>query len=304
MDDAALATGGMTVTLHAVASDPAPGSGVATLLYVEYEYSQAAEQWVPLQNSDWVDYPTHRDDYVWRLVPLAGVKYLHAWAADGAGNISLFPFKAKANYGPMAETIVPDEGDIYRYNVEAGQQVTARLESISGDADLYVWAPDHDTRPPWVSNLTEGVDQVSFVAPVGGVYQVEVYGYTLAEYRLQVEVTAAGVGAAQLHPGATSDKPVLSQPLIPVASEPGSLVALPPSSGGANPSIFCRLSTGNELNLPGSSQLPGRWSGRRTVRATYRSFHSKLPSTMRRARRRSYRTKDASTVTWSKRVSR
>ena len=59
------------------------------------------------------------------------------------------------------------------------------------------------------------------------VYQVEVYGYTNAEYELQVSVTSAGASAAQLHPGATTDKSVFERPLVPVANEPGNRIGLP-----------------------------------------------------------------------------
>ena len=246
INDGAVETDKVTVTLNTIASDPAPSSGVATLLYLEYEYSQASGQFVPVQESGWMTYATSSSDYTWELTPSAGVKYLQAWAADGAGNISLFPYSDSINYVPPTMTILPDQGRIYRYSVTAGQQVTARLISISGDTDLYVWAPDHETRPPWVSNLSEGIDQVTFNAPVDGVYQVEVYGYTsaedqlTAEYLLQVVVASAGASAAQLHPGARTDKSVLDRPLVPIASEPGNRIGLPaaPTTAEPNRSIF------------------------------------------------------------------
>ena len=90
-----------------------------------------------------------------------------------------------------------------------------------------MWAPDHETRPPWVSNKETGVDEVTFSVEVDGTYQVEVYGFTDAEYRLRVEV-ADSVNAASVTTR-SGDKPVRSQPLVPVASEPGEDVAIPPA---------------------------------------------------------------------------
>ncbi len=115
-----------------------------------------------------------------------------------------------------------------------GQTLTARVEPLAGDPDLYVWAPDHEMRPPWVSNGTGGNDEVSFVAPVDGTYQVEVYGYTAAKYRLIVDVTETGVivaGASYVN----QEKGQPAQPVVPVSSLPGAQYALvsPGATGGA-----------------------------------------------------------------------
>ena len=58
INSGSLATVDRTVKLNTTASDPEPGSGVKSLLFVEYEYSQAANQWVPAQTSGWKDYAT------------------------------------------------------------------------------------------------------------------------------------------------------------------------------------------------------------------------------------------------------
>jgi len=222
----ATSTADRLVKLDTTASDPAPSSGVAKLLFVEYEYSQAANQWVPVRASNWLDYAATRTNYDWQMLPATGMKYLQAWAADGAGNVALFPFKAYINHVPATYRVNQNQGQIYRYTLTAGQQLTARVESLSGDPDLYLWAPDHTTRPPWVSNLRTGVDDVSIVAPVAGVYQIEIYGFSAAEYRLLVNVTAE-VGAAQIAGGQDPTKSVPSQPLLPISNEPGAQLGLP-----------------------------------------------------------------------------
>lgn len=219
------------VLLDTTGSDPEPGSGVNKLIFIEYEFSQGANDWVRINESGWMDYDANKSDYPWALMPIAGMKYLQAWVQDRSGNVSLFPYGATINYEPPTDTVLRDQGRVYRYQLTQGQQMIARVEPVTGDPDLYVWAPDHETRPPWVSNKDEGVDEVTVMAEVSGTYQVEVYGFTRAEYRLRVTITGAS-GAA--------DKPVRDRPLIPVNSEPGKEVAIP-TAGQVTREIFLPL---------------------------------------------------------------
>ena len=226
INNGALDTADRTVLLNTTASDPAPGS-VASLLFLEYEYSQGANQWVPVQASGWLDYASVRANYSWTLLPAIGMRYLQVWAVDRAGNVSLFPYKQFITYDPPIHRVGLDQTRIYRYELAAGEQVLVRVQANSGDPDLYVWAPDHATRPPWVSNLRTGVDDVSFVAPLAGVYQVEVYGYSAAEYQLVVDHSTGLTVAAQLRGGLDPDKSIPSQPRIPLSNEPTARFALP-----------------------------------------------------------------------------
>lgn len=216
------------VMLDVTASDAEPSSGLASLMFVEYEYSHGAQQWVPVQSSGWVSYETARTAYPWRLLPSAGIRYLYAWAADAAGNISLYPFKASIGYRPAADYLAANQGRVYRYMLEPGQQLTVQVELLSGDPDVYVWTPDA-SAPPYVSNLSSGVDEVRFVATTGGVYQIEVYGYTAAEYRLNISVSATLGAASPQAGGENPQKAKLGQPQIPLGSEPGTQIALPPA---------------------------------------------------------------------------
>jgi hypothetical protein len=161
-------------------------------------------------------------------LPFGGLKVLQAWAADGAGNISLFPHRARINYIPPGEHIARDQVHLFRQLLTAGQRLTVRVTPVQGDPDLYVWEPDPDA-PPWVSNLEGGlIDEVSFVAPRAGVYQIEVYGYTAAQYTLEIAITGTAAQAAggQAH-HVSMAKPVRSSPLIPVSSEPPEHIAMP-----------------------------------------------------------------------------
>ena len=100
------------------------------------------------------------------------------------------------------------------------------------------WPADYQTRPPWVSNLSGSDEEVSLIAPVSGEYQLEVYGYTAAEYALTVQISALTAGRLDweaivvAHPD--PDKPVLSRPLVPLESKPGAQMALPPVTPSVN----------------------------------------------------------------------
>ena len=97
-----------------------------------------------------------------------------------------------------------------------------------GDPDLYIWPPDHQSRGPWVTNLRDAVDEIGFVAPLPGVYQMEVTGFTPATYRTVVEVRAGG---PRLAPAVNSNldpsKPLREKPYVPVSLVPFSRYAVP-----------------------------------------------------------------------------
>lgn len=245
VDGGASTTADLDVMLAATASDPAPGSGLASLLFIEYEYNQNAGYWVPVQNSGWLSYGATHAGHAWTLLPGVGLKSLQAWAADGASNVSLFPYSAYINYVPPSDSVVASQGRIYRYAISAGQQVTVHVRVLSGDPDLYVWAPDYQTRPPWVSNQSSGDEVVAFTAPVSGNYQVEVFGYTAAEYQLEVRITGAIASLDQPQAvvlmAPNPDKPSPSRPLVALESNPGAQIALPPVPPPAQRKLYLPL---------------------------------------------------------------
>jgi hypothetical protein len=228
IDGGAAQTQDQAVALSAALSDPPPSSGFKSLYFQEYEYSAAANQWVPVRNSGWLDYDAAKDNHPWTLLPSAGVKYLQAWGADRAGNISLFPYRAYINYGPPTDRVITNQGRIYRYELQPGDRLDVELTTMTGDADLYVWPPNPN-EPPWVSNLAGAVvDDYSIPITVAGVYQIEVYGYTTSDYRLAVNVTPAGRGREFVPRGGVDpEKPERGQPVVAVASVPSNQQGLP-----------------------------------------------------------------------------
>ncbi|NJN66142.1 MAG: hypothetical protein HC884_05220 [Chloroflexaceae bacterium] len=212
----------VNLTIHALDQQPDPGE-VAGVAFIEYEYKPVLARWTPVKVSDaWHPFPTTPSTYPWNLLPSAGMRYLYARAIDDTGNIS-GPARALINYEPGRTSVSQGETRIYRYQVADGQQVTVDLEVVSGDADLYVWSSD-TSASPWVSNLPAGDEQVLIPAGevVPGVYQVEVFGFTDAEYRLQFHATPTPAASSTLQAtgGVDPDKTVPAAPVVPVASVP------------------------------------------------------------------------------------
>lgn len=193
---------------------------VHSVLVKEYIVQQETKHWVEVQRSPWLNYATDPSAYAWRLTTEAGVRYLQVWARDANGVISRFPYQAFINYVPARDTLAEGRGRVYRYPLNAGEQLTARVQPFSGDPDLYIWAPSDLAQEPWISNRREVPDEITLVAPIGGVYQIEVYGYTAAEYQLTVDISPAADMISLQTGTVDSDKEPYTAPLIPLDSKP------------------------------------------------------------------------------------
>jgi hypothetical protein len=223
----------VTVDISAADPDPNP-TGMQAINVIEYVYNTSVDQWIPVKQSGWLPYDQTPARTQWQLLPLPGMHYLQVRARDNADNISIGNARQLVNYDPPQNTIGRRQTHIYRYNVPDGQRLTVNLEVVSGDADLYVWSSRTD-QSARVSNLEDSAnEQVSVpadqVAP--GVYQVEVYGYTAAEYRITTNVGPAQAALqAELTVGGVSpDKTRPDAPVVPVDS-------LPDERQGAAPAL-------------------------------------------------------------------
>jgi hypothetical protein len=213
----AASTNDPAITLRAIAVDPDPGTGVRDIRFVELGYSPALRRWAPVADSGWLLYGA--PSYPWILAGAPGVSYIQAVARDAAGNITAIPAQVSINFVPDTDTVAAGETRVYRYTLRTGDLFTARVEAISGDPDLTVFPPDTASgRPPWVSNLRGPIDEVSFTAPVSGEYQLEVYGYTAAGYRLRVTIIPAA--ALKFAGGIAPDKPLRLTPSLPLSAAP------------------------------------------------------------------------------------
>jgi hypothetical protein len=215
-------TQNIMVGVHAI--DPPPNaSGVQTVHITEYVYSEGAQRWVPVAQSGWMPYSQTPDSYRWSLLPLPGMRYVQVRARDAANNISIGNTRQLINYEVATDQIGRGQTRIYRYTVAAGQQFSVNLEVLSGDADLYVWSSRID-QSARVSNQ-EGSANEQVLVPasevVPGVYQVEVYGYSAAEYRLSTSNGAAPASLQALKQSSlAASKIVPSAPVVPVANMP------------------------------------------------------------------------------------
>ena len=213
------------VLLSAMATDlPDPGgSGVADVRYIELEYVQGARLWVPVRDSDWLDYALNHINRAWTLTPVGGLHYIQAWARDGSGNISRYPAQEFVNYLPSIEHVDHNQVRVYRKRLALGEALTVTLTPVSGDPDLFVWRPDWEAgHQPWSSEQDGlAVEQVSFTAPVSGMYQIEVYGYVAADYQLTFATSVIAVNAGRLSPASPMGRHWTGIiPIIPVTSEP------------------------------------------------------------------------------------
>ena len=217
-----------SVELSIGASDPGPSStGVQAVHIIEYEFNQSAGRWVPAQRLGWQPY---QNRFNWTVLPSSGLKYFQIWVADGAGNISR-PRVAWINYLTASDTLPRRSSRFYLYNLNAGQSMSATLTPISGDPDLYVWSPQAGTS--WSSfNSDLVIDEISFTAPVNGIYVVEVYAYQTTEYNLTVSMGATvnrptthlpallhGEKIAQSEPGLVAEEVPEEQPYAVPAIE-------------------------------------------------------------------------------------
>jgi len=230
----------IAVTIEANDGD---NSNVTAMYLVEREFNSAARQWVAMQNSGWIPF---QRSFSWTLTSRGGVRYLQGWVSDAAGNISEVTVKTRIDYNPPTDRVLAGQVRIYRRAVTAGQRVNVTVETVTGDADLYVWRPDGNQS--WVSNQ-EGVaaDTVSFVAPQSGDYQIEVFGYQAATYRLTVTIGSAEQSRATAADSGylTANKTPRTQPIIHPSNEPAGNAAVPVA-----PISEQQPSTGDNVYLP------------------------------------------------------
>jgi hypothetical protein len=221
-----LTTSSLAVALDTSAHDEAGGSGLGQVMYVEMHWNGGAQAWVPVQFTDWLAYA---QPHTWQLHPAPGMRYLQAWVADSAGNISAGSAKALLNYVPGTDSLLTGETRILRLPMLVGQCLRITVTPVGGDPDLYVWSPAFQAgQAAWYSINDAGLpDMVEFVAPVTGDYQVEVDGLTATEFSLQVILPAACSRLATAQSGPVTTKTPRSAPVVRPADRPAGTLALP-----------------------------------------------------------------------------
>jgi hypothetical protein len=213
------------VTLDTAAADNPGGSGVRWMYFRDWKWDEVVVQWVKVRDSGWIDYA---ETYPWALATGEGIKYVGAWFADAALNVSTEVAMDSINLVQDGVSIGEGQVILYREYLGAGSQATLSLVPSSGDPDLYVWKPDSTGYPDYYSNNSgTAPDTVSFTAPVNGIYQIEVHGYTDAVYALTLTNTSV-LRKAENTAGQTKPMPTSSMTM----TDPGE--ETPPSAPTPN----------------------------------------------------------------------
>jgi hypothetical protein len=93
-----------------------------------------------------------------------------------------------------------DRDDVYRIFAEAGQQIMLALQGTSGDADLYLYAPnisDVTVDAYYTRSVAEGNNElIDVTLPTPGYWMVDVYQYSgTIDYTLTATLLAPGSAA-------------------------------------------------------------------------------------------------------------
>jgi hypothetical protein len=203
-------------------------SGVYSMYLAERSYNATANQWLAVQHTGWLSF---QGSYTFTLTGPGGARYIEAWVADGAGNVTPVATRRRINYLPPSDIVLAQQVRVFRFTLVGGERFVTTLTTLNaeGDADLYIWGPHPpDQRPLWMSDRagTE-VDILDFVAPASGDYDVEVRGWNVrSEYRLTVAMGGEGRAAA---------RPMASAAVKPLPSRPADASATSLSSRGSVP---------------------------------------------------------------------
>lgn len=216
------------VSLSVDAVDPAPNpTGVTKSYYVELQWASGIGSggvWIPVKWTTWNDFASQPHAY--EMMPNSGLRYLQAWVADGAGNISAKPAIQRVNYVPATDSLLEGEIRVFRPALLAGQCLSVRIEPADStmDPDLYVWPPNHTpgNGPAGYSILPAGqVDQVIIQPTQAGIYQVEVVAFTDATYNQSIEILeSCPTARTSLAPTTPNAKTPRTEPAVPVEDVP------------------------------------------------------------------------------------
>jgi hypothetical protein len=234
INDGALYTYYDSVRLDTEASDNPGGSGVASLLFAEYEWDLGVGDWVAVYQSGWLPYEGFRH-YMWRFYGTrggwsSGVRYMQVWASDAAGNISQSSGAQLINFTPLGYSwLRQGDVDIYRHPLAAGERLRVYLRlysGIYGYVNFYIWGPDGARLAFRVTNTD--YQMLDITAGMDGVYQFEVEyarGYSTISYIFQTYPLASTTSQAD-QVFYTSDEGRMI-PIVAPGDSPGEHVGIP-----------------------------------------------------------------------------
>lgn len=214
-------------TLYSLSIEGQPATGVrevalrisaaadARWMYLrEWKWDAARGAWGATQESGWLPYAA---SYPWTLSEGDGVKYLGAWLADAAGNVSVLDSRGLAftNVLSSRQSLADGQRIQYRFPLGAGNMAVFNAVTHEGNADLYVWRPGSGFRPQYAASGTGFVDAVGFLAFREGLYLVEVKAEGDSRYQLLLagDIGPLGASAAGIAPSSPEHPLTVSDPL-------------------------------------------------------------------------------------------
>lgn len=213
-----------------------PTGEPAYILYIDHVFDQSVYDWVPIYTAGWLPYDEASTNFHWHLRPQPGAHYVQVWVADEFGNVSERPgeqFMTLAR--PDGANITHGEAHVYLRPAQVGQTIRVRLTSLSGDADMYLYAPDGEQVA--ASFATTYSETVMYMAESDGVYHLEIVGAENGRYRLATNLINNAPPPAQAPKEDDSSQAILghvkggSTPFFGVGSTPGDTPSLPTVPG-------------------------------------------------------------------------
>ncbi len=217
IDGGALNNTNGSMTFSFRAADPGtPGgtaSGVAWVYYTVWEFYAWANDWFVTDESGWLFAKDGGNTRSYSPGYFSGPRIVSLWVADAAQNVSKEVSRV-INYIKPDDYVFQGESRWYIYPLNAGEAMYASCFYRMGDADLYLWPPDWQTRSPWAS-LYSNPDIVSANIPVDGYYWLEVFGYEFAEFDLTVTLglLPAAMSSASISTSRPKTEPGISMSL-------------------------------------------------------------------------------------------
>jgi uncharacterized repeat protein (TIGR01451 family) len=190
---------GQVVTTGVVPLGIVAAPDTAYMYLREWTLDPSSGVWVVVQNSGWINYSPN---YTWTLSAGQGVKYLGAWAADAAHNISVLDEDSLAfvNRADANQVLAAGQRVQYRGDLELDNWLLATLLTVAGDPDMYVWRPANGFRPDLYSNDTVAPGQVENLGGElvvqSGRFLLEVLAAGDSEYNLSLTRTSPSMLAA------------------------------------------------------------------------------------------------------------
>jgi hypothetical protein len=205
----------VAVAAQAESGQAAGECEISAMYLAERYFDAAAGKWVRAGESGWAPFES---SYAMVLAGHPGVHYLRVWLADACGNVSPGSPLAYINYLPPVASLAAGDAHVFRQRLDAGQALTLTLAPETGDADVALWAPHGELLASSALAGSE-IDTIKVVAPVGGIYQVDVVAATDSAYRLAIE-TGDPIAHAQPIWPAVAPAPARSMQVVAPADVP------------------------------------------------------------------------------------